>query len=178
MAMTSTVQGPKPGSAASSVRASLQSAPSSSRRDPSASAATSVVRVVQPAAWQGQRLRVETGQRLGGREEVGQTAFRVLHRNPVGTDQPGRVGAGGGCGDLLAEHRAYGELRRVDRARHPAAGAGVDQRGEQRIRAQLVVHGDRVGVQVEESAAAADGLGEVAGVGQGEPASRCGRAAG
>ncbi|CAM5269945.1 hypothetical protein SCYAM73S_01785 [Streptomyces cyaneofuscatus] len=79
------------------------------------------------------------------------------------------MGAGGGGGDLLAEDRAYGELGTVHRTRHPAAGSRLHQRGEQRVGAQPVVDGDRVRVQVQEPAAPADRLGEVAGVGEGEP---------
>ena len=121
-------------------------------------------------AGHGQGLGVEAGQRLGGREEVGEAALGVVDRLAVRGDQPGRVGAGRGRGDLLAEHRPYGELRRVDGARHPAARRLVDQRREQRVGAQLVVDGDRVGVQVEHPAAAADRDGQVAQVGEGEPA--------
>ncbi len=80
------------------------------------------------------------------------------------------MGAGGGRRHLLAEDRADGELRLVDRARHPAAGCLVDEGRERGVGPQLLVDRDRVGVEVEQAAAAADGDGEVAGVAQGEPA--------
>ncbi len=101
---------------------------------------------------------------------MGEAALGVVQGFAVRGDQAGRVGAGGGRGDLLPEDGPHGELGLVDRARHPAAGALVDQRCEQRIGAQPFVDGDRVGVQVEQAAAAADGHGQVAQVAQGEPA--------
>ncbi len=73
------------------------------------------------------------------------------------------MGAGGGRGHLLSEDRADGELRLVDRARHPAAGRLVDQGRERGVGPQLLVDGDRVGVEVEQPAAAADGDGQVPG---------------
>src|SRR5690606_19812649 len=94
----------------------------------------------------------------------------VVDRFAVGGDQTGGVGAGGGRGDLLAEDGADRELRRVDRARHPAAGGLVHEGREDGVRAQVAVDGDRVGVQVEQAAAAADGDGQVAQVAEGEPA--------
>lgn len=101
---------------------------------------------------------------------MGEAALGVVQGFAVRGDQAGRVGAGGGRGHLLAEHGADGELGLVDRARHPAARAPLDQRGEQRVGAEPLVDGDRVGVQVEQAAAAADGHGQVAQVAQGEPA--------
>ena len=56
----------------------------------------------------------------------------------------------------------------VDGAGHPPSGRLVDQRGEHRVLAQQVVHGDRVGVQVEQPPAPADRGGQVAQVGQGQ----------
>ncbi|MDQ0948485.1 hypothetical protein QFZ24_002408 [Streptomyces phaeochromogenes] len=97
-------------------------------------------------------------------------AFGVVDRVAVRRDQAGRVRTGRGRGDLLAQHRAYGELGLVDRTRHPAARRLVDERGQQRVRTQLVVDRDRIGVQVEHAAAAADGDGQVAHVAEGEPA--------
>lgn len=123
-----------------------------------------------PTARQGQRLRVQPGERLRGGEEVGQPAQRILDRLPVRGDQPGRVRTRRRGGDLLAQHRPYGELRRVDRTGHPAPGGLVHERGQQRVGAQLLVDRLGVGVQVEHPAAPTDGDGEVAQVGQREPA--------
>jgi hypothetical protein len=101
---------------------------------------------------------------------VGQAALGVVDRFAVRGDQAGRVGAGRRRGDLLAEDGPYGELRLVDRARDASARRLVHQRRQHRIRTQLVVHRDRIGVQVEHAAAAADGHGQVAQVAEGEAA--------
>ena len=99
---------------------------------------------------------------------VGQPAGRVVDRLAVRLHQPARVSPGRRRRHLLAEHRAYGELLAVDRARHPAAGRLDDQRREHRVGAEQVVDRDRVRVEVEHPAAAADRDREVALVGERE----------
>ncbi len=79
---------------------------------------------------------------------------------------------------LLAEHGPHGELGLVHGARHAAARRLVDQGREQRVGAQLVVDGDGVGVEVEQPAAAADGDGQIALVGEDQPAADVLRARG
>lgn len=101
---------------------------------------------------------------------MGEAALGVLDGFAVRGDQAGRVGTGGGGGDLLAQDGPYGELGLVDRARHPAAGSLRHQGRQHRIRPQLVVDGDRVGVQVEHATAAADRDRQVAQVAEGEAA--------
>lgn len=101
---------------------------------------------------------------------MGEAPFRVVDRFTVRDHQPGRVGPGGGRGDLLAEHRPYGELGLVDGPWHPATRCLVHQRREYGIGAQLLVDGDRVGVQIEHAATAADGDGQVPQIAEGEPA--------
>ncbi len=78
------------------------------------------------------------------------------------------MGAGRGGRDLLAQYHAHREFRGVHRARHPAARCLADQRGENRVFAQEIGHGHRVGVQVEQPPAAADRDGEIAQVGHGQ----------
>src|SRR5260221_12125534 len=67
---------------------------------------------------------------------------------------------------MLAGRRPWRELRRLARTRHGAAGGLIDQRRELWVWAQRPAGRDRVGVQVEQAAAAADRHGEVAQVGQ------------
>src|SRR6266540_2850641 len=76
--------------------------------------------------------------------------------------QPAGDGAGGGDGDLLAEHGADGELVRVDVAGDAPAGARGDQRCEQPVLTENVRHRQRVGVEVEQPPAAPHRVVEVA----------------
>lgn len=103
-------------------------------------------------------------------EQVGEAALGVVDPVAVGGDQAGGVGAGGGRGHLLAQHRAQCELGLVDRAGHAPAGCLVHQGCEDRVGAQPVVDGDRVGVQVEQAPAAGESDGQVAQVAEGEAA--------
>ena len=129
IAIVSMVQGPKPGSAASRARDLL----------PVAADTEVDVAAGQRGDQGGERgapaplgrasvSGSSDGQRGGVREQVGEAAGRVVDRFAVRGHQSGGVGAGGRGGDLLAEHGAYRELRRVDGARHPAARCLVDQR--------------------------------------------------
>ena len=97
--------------------------------------------------------------------------------SPQAAHQPAGVRAGRRGRHLLAEHRADREFGRVDRAGYPPARGLVHERGKQRIAAKQIVHGDRVGVEVEQPAAAADRDGQVAQVAESELAGRCGPAA-
>ena len=69
---------------------------------------------------------------------------------------------GRGHADLLAEHGAHRDLEAVHRAGHAQSGSGGDQRRQCRVAGQDRVDLRRVGVQVEEVAAAADGYRDVA----------------
>lgn len=61
---------------------------------------------------------------------------------------------------------ADGQLETVDRVRQPDAGLGRDGRGQRRVGGQCGVHRYRVGVQVEQTAAAGHRGGQVTHVGQ------------
>ena len=100
---------------------------------------------------------------------MGERADRLREAGACGADHPCGEGARAGDRDLLAEHPADGELGGVGRGRHPASRRGGDQPGERGVRAQCVVDGCRVGVQVEHPPAAGDRRAEVAQVGQPEP---------
>ena len=168
--MLSTVHGPNPGNALSAARVAPQSLPaprsrpSGQRLDQRRAACDGGCRGIASVSG------IQRRQRLRRREQVRQAALGVVDRLAVGHDEPGRVGAGRRRRDLLAEHRPHGELGAVDRARHPAARRGRDQRREQRVGGELVVDGDRVGVEVQQAAAAAGRGRQVAQVGQAEPA--------
>jgi len=84
--------------------------------------------------------------------------------------QASGVRAGGGRADLLPENGPDRQLLGVDRAGDPAPRCSRDQWGQQRVGGQGVVDGDGVGIEVEQSPAAADRGGKVAQVGQGQPA--------
>ena len=96
------------------------------------------------------------GQLLRRREQVGEPAVGIVDRLAVCGDEPGRRGCGPRCGHLLAEHGPHGELVLVDGARHPPPGRLGHQRRQQRCRRERVVDRDRVGVEVEQAAAARD----------------------
>ena len=72
------------------------------------------------------------------------------------------MGAGGGDGDLLAQHDPHGQLRLVDGARDALARGLGHQGAEVGVGAERVDHGLRVGVEVEQPAAAGDRRGQVA----------------
>ena len=119
-------------------------------------------------AGQGQRGRVDRGQRGRAGEQPGQAARGIVHRLAVRRGQPARMRPGRRGRHLLAEHRADGEFRRVDGARHPAAGGLGHQRGEHRIAAEQITDRHRVGIQVQQPPAPADRDGQVPQVGQGQ----------
>ena len=97
-----------------------------------------------------------------------EAAVRVVDRLAVGAHQPPGVRAGRGGRDLLAQHRPDGELGRVRRPGDPPSGRGGHQGCEDRVGGEVPVDGGRVGIQVEERAAARDRGVEVAVVGQRE----------
>ena len=74
--------------------------------------------------------------------------------SPAACDQPARHGARPGDRDLLADHGADGELEAVGGARHAAARVSPHHGTDQRVVAQRLPDGDRVGVEVEQLAAA------------------------
>ena len=98
--------------------------------------------------------------------EVDGTGGRVP-RNPV-QRLPERErearggGARGGDGDLLAEHRAHGELGAVDGPGETQPGGGAHERREQRVAGEVLRGRGGVGVEVEQPPAALHGGGEVA----------------
>ena len=76
-------------------------------------------------------------------------------------DEPARERPRAAHGNLLAEDRANGDLERIPRARDTEAGAGRDERREERIAAQHVADRERVRVDVENAPRAAHEIEEV-----------------
>jgi hypothetical protein len=105
---------------------------------------------------------------LGGRKQMCQATARIVDRFTMGLDEPRGVGPGGRCGHLLPEHRADCELRSVHCARYTTARVLVHQRFHQRVRTQLSVNSQRVGVQVEQPTATGDRGREVPQICQGQ----------
>ena len=156
-----------PGSASSARRVSSRSAPRSSTTSPSASARQSPTSARPRARGIGsppgrpRRASPASGTDAVSRRRAGATGA-VARRQPAGD------GARARHRHLLAEHGPHGDLVAVDVAGHPQARALAHQRGQQRVRAELVVDRDRVAVGVEQPAAALDGGGDVAQVLEGE----------
>lgn len=82
--------------------------------------------------------------------------------------EPAQIGAGGPSGYLAAEHRAHRELCLVDGAGHPPSRCPVQHGGQQGVGGEGLVDCQRVGVQVEQPAAAGDRGGQIPQVVQGE----------
>ena len=117
------------------------------------------------------RLAGSTAARSAGRrEEMRHPAPRRRQRRAVGRHQAGRQGPRRGHRDPLPQHGPDGQLRAVDGAGRATARHRADEVGEERIPAQRLGHGDRVGVEVQEAAAARHRRPQVARVGQGEGA--------
>ena len=114
--------------------------------------------------------RIGVGDRRGFGETVREAAVGARERFPAGDDQASGVGARTARRHLLAEHGPQRELRRIDGAGHAPAGRLGDQRRERGVGREVGVDGDRVGVEVEQPAAPVHGGGEVAQVGEREPA--------
>ena len=68
-------------------------------------------------------------------------------------DKAAGEGAGAGHGDLLAKHRPEGEFGTVHTSRYASPRRTTNERTEQRVGAEHIGDGDRVGVEVEERAA-------------------------
>ena len=133
----------------------------------------------RPAAGlgQGEGARVDLRDGRSCREQVGETACRVVDLLAERRREPTGVGTGGRGADLLAKDGPQGELVFVHGPGHPSARRLGDQRSEHLVLAELGVDGNRVGVEIEQPAAAGDGHRQVPQVGQGEPAQhvlRCG----
>ena len=120
----------------------------------------------------------EFDERRRRREQVGQPAVGCGQRVAGRVHQPPGHGAGARHRDLLADHGAHGQLEAVGRAR---ARADLDRartsRSDERVRAEGLPHGDGVGVEVEELAAARHRSGQVAQVGEDQLSLHVGRAA-
>ena len=169
MAIVSIVHGPRPGSAASRRRASCQSPPTLRSIWPAASAPASAANDSRRRPGHGQRWPDPAAASAAGvGEQPGQAAAGSSTGSPCAAGQPARVGPGRRGGDLLAEHGPEGELGRIDGPRDPPAGRLADQGRQHRVGAEQVGHGHRVGVEVQQPPAAADGAGQVPQVGQGQ----------
>ncbi len=114
-------------------------------------------------AGHGEGVRVErrdgSGRGEGAHHPVDAQVLGQVVAGELG-DETGET-VGGDEGDLLAEHGAQRDLVAVDRSRHAQPRASRDQRGEQRVAPEDVGDDQRVGVGVEEPAAALDRRGEV-----------------
>ncbi len=119
-----------------------------------------------PGSRHPERVRVDGGQRGRRREQMGDGAERPRHRVSVLTHQPGGRGGGTGQRDLLAEHGAKRKLVTVGRAGYAPARGGADGGAQQRIIAQRVEHGGRIGVQAEHRRTASCRLTGIAVVGE------------
>ena len=111
---------------------------------------------------------IEPGDGGGRREQVTKAALWVLEGLTGEVDEASgeRLGSAGAA--LLADHDPQGELGTVDGARHAPPRARDHEGTEGFVRAEGLVDGDRVGVEVEEPAAALDGGGQVTQIGQPE----------
>ena len=87
-------------------------------------------------------------------------------RLAVARRDPAEHGARRGHRHLLADDRAHAELEAVDASGHAQSGARAHERRQRAILGELGRDGERVGVQVEQPAAARDGRGQVAQVGE------------
>jgi hypothetical protein len=101
------------------------------------------------------------------REEVRKSLIRPDERPgywwlSMPGDQPAGKGPGSGYGDLLAEYRAHGELRSVDAPGYAQPRRATNERREKWVRNEDFRDGNRVGVEVQEPAAALHGGSEIA----------------
>jgi len=122
-----------------------------------------------PGVGQGQHRRVDLGQPVRGREQVGQPAVRVLDRVAARLDQAAGVGARRGRRHLLAQDRADGELVRMRRPGDAPSRGGVQQRRQHRVGGKDRADRGRVGVQVEQGPAPGHSGRLVRRVGEPEP---------
>ena len=184
MAMVSIVHGPSPGSAASTSRArgpvaarrrSIAAARRSARR-PSGAAASPGRRLRHGAACGRVRLPASAGRRRGTggwvRPPAGSVDRLAVARRPAAPAWV-RAAAVDTCWPMTARS-ANSAASTVRGTRRP--GRLGHQRREHRVRGEQVADRHRVGVQVEQPAAAADRDGQVAQVGQRQLAARCSRA--
>ena len=171
-AIVSTLHGPSPGSAASRARACCQSLPTSRSISPLARAAARALKV----AW---RAR-------GRAREPGSAAASAAGLGNRCVSPPAGSSAGSPC--AATSRAAWVRAAAVDTCwpstTRTANSAGSTVRGTRRpgaLRtsgastascAQQVGHRHRVGVQVEQPAAPADRVGQIAQVGQGQQARR------
>jgi hypothetical protein len=106
---------------------------------------------------------------------VRQTAHRIGDLVAHGLHQPGGVGAGCAGADLLAQHGAHGELLAVHGPGHASSGSTRHPRREHLVLRQLRVHRHGIRVEVEQATATGHRGGQVAQVGEREPAGDVGR---
>ena len=99
--------GPKPGSAESRARAASQSLPADRSISPPATAATSAANAARRERGHPQVFGVHLGQRLQGREQVGEPALLVPDQPAVLGCQPPGEGLGRRGRHMLAEHSPY-----------------------------------------------------------------------
>ena len=171
---------PTPGSSISRRTVSARSAPGSRSSSPSATARASARIVSRRAAGirnassgnASTSSAPETRQpppvirRVSGPSAWRRALITVIRAAAVAAGEAGEDGAGAGDGDLLADDRPYGHLEAVDGARHAYPRLLRDRDGERRVRGERARRRPRVGVQVEQPAAARHRGREVAHVGQ------------
>ena len=153
-----------PGSSARRAAVSAGSAPGSRLSRPVAAAVASARRVRWRLVVSPSRDRSAPASSAGaGNSAVSPGGLPGGAGGPCWAASLARERAGRGHRDLLAEHRAHGQLEPVVAARHAQPGPGPDQRGEQAVRGQRGVDGRRVGVGVQHPAAAGRQLADRAG---------------
>ena len=123
-----------------------------------------------PGTWHGKGRGVHGRDRGRGREAVGEAAVRGWERLAERVHHAPGERAGARDRHLLAEHGADRELGTVDVAWDPDAGGGVDEVGDPRVAKEVLVDGDRVGIEVEQAPAALDRRSEVGDVGEAQRA--------
>ena len=121
-----------------------------------------------PGARHRQVLRVDRGEHVHRREEVGQSGDGRADLGAVLDREPRGDGARTGHADLLAQHRAYGDLVAVDMSGHAQARGLPDQRSEDPVLGERVGHGHRIAVGVEQASRPLHRRRGVAQVGEGE----------
>jgi len=105
---------------------------------------------------------IDLGELLRGREAVRDRAVGLGQAFAVAVDEPAEHGARRRHGDLLADDRPYGQLETVHAAGHTHPGPAQGEVAQDRVRPQLRVDRDGVGIEVEQAATACDRRGQVA----------------
>ncbi len=169
--MYSVVHGPTPGSASRRARTSSRSLPGSIASSPVGEQPRQRLQRVAPACGAARQLVGRRGGDRGGSgEEMREAAVGRGQWLPQDLRQARGGGARCGHGDLLPEHRTHRELGAVHGSGQAQPGSGAHQRRQQRIAGEVLGRRGGIGVEVEQAPAALHGGGQVAQVGEAQPA--------